>query len=74
MDLEEVKSLVQDLKQMLELPEDITLEELHERNQVEYPIFLARMEARKLQRAKDEWLATEIANGRKEEERRGKLC
>lgn len=67
-------NIIYGLKQMLGLPEDITLAELHERNRIEYPKFIARMEARKLQIAKDELLAMEIANARKEEERRDKLC
>lgn len=67
-------NIIYGLKQMLGLPEDITLAELHERNRIEYPKFIARMKARKLQIAKDELLAMEIANARKEEERRDKLC
>lgn len=69
-----VPRIVSSLKQMLGLPEDITLEELHKHNEERREPWIESMELRKLQKAKADLLAMEIANARKEEERRDKLC
>ena len=70
----EIPRIVSSLKQMLGLPEDITLEELRKHNEYRREQWIESMELRKLQKAKADLLAMEIANARKEEERRDKLC
>ena len=70
----EIPRIVSSLKQMLGLPEDITLEELHKHNADRREQWIGSMKLRKLQKAKADLLAMEIANARKEEERRDKLC
>ena len=70
----DIPRIVSSLKQMLGLPEDITLEELRKHNEYRREQWIESMELRKLQKAKADLLAMEIANARKEEERRDKLC
>ena len=70
----EIPRIVSSLKQMLGLPEDITLEELRKHNEDRREQWIESMELRRLQKAKADLLAMEIANARKEEERRDKLC
>ena len=73
----DIPRIVSSLKQMLGLPEDITLEELHKHNEDRREQWIESMELRKLRKlkkAKADLLAMEIANARKEEERRDKLC
>lgn len=70
-----VPSIVSGLKQMLGLPEDITLAELRAHNEDTRAQWLLGMEERiRREKAKDAILAMEIANARKEEKRRDKLC
>lgn len=71
---DEVPRIVSSLKQMLGLPEDITLEELRKHNEERREPWIESMKLRRLQKAKADLLAMEIANARKEEERRDKLC
>ena len=70
----DIPRIVSSLKQMLGLPEDITLEELHKHNEDRREQWIESMKIRKLKKAKADLLAMEIANARKEEERRDKLC
>ena len=70
-----VPSIVSGLKQMLGLPEDITLAELRAHNEDTRAQWLLGMGERiRREKAKDAILAMEIANARKEEKRRDKLC
>ena len=70
----DIPRIVSSLKQMLGLPEDTTLEELHKHNEDRREQWIESMKLRKLKKAKADLLAMEIANARKEEERRDKLC
>lgn len=70
----EIPRIVSSLKQMLGLPQEVTLEELHKHNEDRREQWIESMKLRKLKKAKADLLAMEIANARKEEERRDKLC